>query len=244
MITRLAFFGVFVIHFFNVSAQGKSIKTDLVYKVNEAKKSDSKSPVIILLHGYGSNEEDLFDISKSFDERFITFSLRAPFPAPSQGYSWFKLDFLPEKKFKYDYKQAAISRSKILSFISNACKSYEADSTRVFIMGYSQGAIMCYDIALNNPGKIKGVVALSGLIMPESKKKTYDLKLSALKFFIAHGTMDNVVSYHDGESAAKYLQTKSKNVSFKSYEMPHAINGKELNDIKSWLRSNISPNKK
>jgi phospholipase/carboxylesterase len=224
-----------------VSSQTKTIKTDLIYKVIESKKLNHIPPVIILLHGYGSNEEDLFDIAKSLDERYTTFLVRAPFPAPHQGFAWFNLTFLPEKKFRYNYKQVVESRKKILSFINSACKTYNIDSTQVFLIGYSQGAMMAYDFALNNPSKIKGIDALSGMLLPETKRnKTEFTKLAQVTFFIAHGTMDNVVAYMDGEDAAKYLQSKKIKVSFKNYEISHTISRKELGDLKNWLKNNIS----
>lgn len=226
-------------------SQTVTVTTDLVYKVNLPAKKTEKAPVIILLHGYGSNESDLFDIAKSFDDRFITFSLRAPYTADGQGFCWYKLDFLPNKEFKYDYKQAKESRAKILSFISNACKAYKLDSTQVFLMGYSQGAIMSYDISLFKPEKIKGVLALSGRMMDETKQMKFDaLKAAKVKYFIAHGNADNVIDLKKGEEAAQFLQSKKNNVEFKIYDMPHAIIGKELNDIKSWLKSNIEKAKK
>jgi phospholipase/carboxylesterase len=240
---NLAF--LFLLFFGSIGfSQTVAINTGLIYKVNQPSKKTEKTPVIIMLHGYGSNEEDLFALARSFDDRFITFSLRAPFVADGQGYSWYKLDFLPQKQFNYDYKQAKESRAKILSFISNACKAYKADSTQVFIMGFSQGAIMAYEVALSKPEKIKGVVALSGKLLDETKKtKTDAIILSEVKFFIAHGSMDNVIDFKEGEDASKFLQSKKNNVSFKSYEMPHSINGKELNDIKIWLKANIEKEK-
>jgi len=230
----------------NLFSQTVQVKTDLVYKVNLPLKKSEKAPVIILLHGYGSNESDLFDIAKSFDDRFITFSLRAPLAANGgQGYSWFGLEFLPDKKFNYNYNEAKESRSKILSFVSNACRSYNADSTQVFIMGYSQGAIIAYDIIFSKPEKIKGVVALSGFLLDETKKMNIDfVKLAKLKFFIAHGNMDNVIDFKEGEKAFTFLEGKKMNAIFKTYEIPHSINGKELNDIKAWLQSNIQKEKK
>lgn len=227
------------------NTQTLTIRTDLTYKVNLPLKKTEKPPVIVLLHGYGSNEEDLFDIAKSFDERFVTVSLRAPFNAKDQGYCWYPLDLTVNKEFRHDYKMAKESRTKILAFISSFCKEYKADSTQVFLLGFSQGAIMSYDLAFFKPEKIKGVVALSGLLLEETKKiKTDALKLAKVKFFIAHGNADNVIDLKKGEEAAKFLKDKKNNVTFKTYEMPHALVGKELNDIKDWLKSNIEKEKK
>ncbi|MCW3078136.1 MAG: Esterase [Bacteroidetes bacterium] len=227
------------------TAQTVAAISDYVYKVNLPAKKSDKTPVVIMLHGYGSNEEDLFDLAKSLDERFLIVSLRAPFAADGQGYCWFKLDFLPQKQFKYDYNQVKESRSKVFSFISKVCKAYKADSTQVFLLGFSQGAILSYDLALTKPTEIKGVLALSGGIMEESKKIKFDpLKVSNVNFFIAHGNADQVIDYKQAEEASRFLQSKKNNVTFKTYEMPHAIVGKELNDIKAWLKSNIEKEKK
>ncbi|HRH12439.1 MAG TPA: hypothetical protein PLU73_13040, partial [Bacteroidia bacterium] len=84
---------------------GQKITTTLEYKVNLPLKKTAKVPVVIMLHGYGSNEADLFDISKSFDEKVITFSLRGPYAdASKQGYSWFELNKNEQKEFQINYK--------------------------------------------------------------------------------------------------------------------------------------------
>jgi phospholipase/carboxylesterase len=232
------FFSIFCLHSQNIS-------TDLVYVVNKPLKKTAHPPVLIMLHGFGSNEQDIVAMAKSFDERLLTFSLRAPFQVPNSGFCWFRLDFLPNKKFAYDYNQAVQSREKILSFIRQACRAYNADSTKVFLMGYSQGAMMAYDIALSNPDKIKGVIIMNGLLMSNtSALKMDDKKIANLKFFIAHGTIDNVIDFKDGQSAAEFVKAKKAQVTFKSYEMPHAIIGQELKDIQSWIKSNLTEEKK
>lgn len=225
---------------------GQKINTTLEYKVNLPLKKTAKVPVVIMLHGYGSNEADLFDISKSFDERMITFSLRGPYPdASKQGYSWFELNKNEQKEYTINYKETIESRKKVLSFISHACKAYALDSTQVFVMGFSQGAIMCYDLAFSNPGKIKGVLPLSGFLLPQTKElKPKDEALMKTGFFIAHGTQDNVIDFKKGEEAVTLLTAKKIPVTFKSYSMPHSICGKELNDIKSWLDAQIVKEKK
>lgn len=232
----------YLFFFFAGTTLSQTVNTTLTYSVNLPGKKLAKTPVLIFLHGYGSNERDLFDLAKVFDPSFITFSLRAPLPA-SEGFCWYPLEFLPNAQFRYDYEQAKQSRAKILSFISNACKTFHADSTQVFLLGFSQGSIMAYDIALAAPSKINGILALSGRIMEESKlPKTDSLKLSKIKMFIAHGKSDNVIKVEESEKAYKFF--KEKNVSdltYKTYEMPHSISGQELNDMKAWLIKAVAP---
>jgi len=221
----------------------QSINTTLTYSVNLPVKKTAKAPVLILLHGYGSNEADLLDIAKTMDPRFITFSLRAPQPLKEGGFCWYEIEFLPNQQFKYDYGQAKLSRAKILSFISSVCKAYNLDSTKVFLLGFSQGAIMAYDIALGFPGKIAGVLALSGRMMEESKlQKTDPSQLTKIKFFIAHGNSDNIIKIEEAEKANTFLKEKNvADITYRSYEMPHSVSGQELNDFRAWLTKALLP---
>lgn len=223
----------------------QKIDTDLTYSVNPSKEK-SKAPVLILLHGYGSSEGDLFALANSIDDRFLTFSLRAPFKGADVGYSWYELKFLRNKETSCNYSEAKESRAKILSFISHACKAYKADSTKVFLLGFSQGAIMAYDLALNNPKKIAGILALSGKLLEESKPAKIDnTAVANVKVFIAHGKSDNVIDIKEAEKANEYLKANLiKELSYKTYEMPHTLMGAELNDIKAWLKKAISPPQK
>ena len=66
--------------------QAQQIKTSLVYSVNPSNGTEKRPPLLILLHGYGSNEADLFDLAKAFDPRFITIALRG-----SERHGWRRL---------------------------------------------------------------------------------------------------------------------------------------------------------
>lgn len=226
------------------SSQAQKINTDLVYLVNEPLKKTNRPPVLIMLHGYGANEEDLFELAKTLDPRLMVFSLRGNFPQNNGGYCWYQLSIAPDGKFNYDYSEVKQSKAKIISFISQVCKEYKLDSTQVFIMGFSQGAIMSYELAATVPGKIKGILALSGRLMEETKQlKTDWNKLVTLKCFIAHGLSDNVIKKEEADKALAFLKEKKlTDLSFHSYEMPHSISGAELNDIRSWLsKAIVSP---
>jgi phospholipase/carboxylesterase len=236
---------ILVFIFLSSSVFSQKINTSLTYSVNPSK-AKSGAPVLILLHGYGSSESDLIALAKSLDERFLTFSLRAPFNGRDVGYSWYELSFLPNKMIRSNYSELKESEAKVLSFISNACKAYNADSTKVFLMGFSQGAMLAYDIALTSPKKIAGVLALSGKLPEDTKKaKLEPAEVSKVKFFIAHGKQDNVIDIKEADSANAFLKRNAiKDLTYKNYDMPHALSGPELNDIKAWLKKAITPPQK
>lgn len=229
-------FLVFITHSFF----SQSIKTTLTYTQNIPSKTTNKTPVLIMLHGYGSNETDLFAMHKSFDNRYAVFSLRAPNSIPNSGYCWFPLDVSEKDKIKYDYNFVQQSKNLILSFISNACKSLNLDSTNVVLFGFSQGAMLSTDIAFTHPNKIKGVIALSGMLMPETQAQIKnDLSwknINKVKMYFAHGYSDNVIKLTEAEKIDSLIsQKKLNNLKMNYYKMSHNICGEELNDIKKWL---------
>src|SRR6187551_529611 len=144
-------FIVFVFSVFAFCATAQTVTTSLAYVVNEPAKRNPKTPVLIMLHGYGSNENDLFDIAKTLDNRFITFSLRAPIKIDPDANAWFILNRSQGRPFTYNYQEVQESVMKIRSFISNACKAFHVDSTQVYILGFSQGAMLSYELAFRYP---------------------------------------------------------------------------------------------
>lgn len=228
---------IFLVFFAQIIA-AQSIQTSLVYSVNASDGSQARPPVLILLHGYGSNESDLLDLAKAFDPSFTTITLRGPRTISQGAYAWYDLQVGGGARV-YDYAQAVKSRNIILSFISNACKTLNLDSNRAFVMGFSQGAIMCYELALSANGKIAGIVPLSGRMMDETKKLPIKWeKLADLQVFIGHGSSDNVLALEESTKAEAFLKAgKLKNIVFKTYQMAHSISGQEINDLKLWFVS-------
>ena len=133
----------------------------LKYLVQEPRVKTAHPPVLVLLHGYGSNETDLFELRKAFPANFLVVSVRAPLKADVGGYQWFEREIT---NGKYDGKREHLesSRNAILKFVSELTKKYGANERAIYLAGFSQGAMMCYETALTAPGKIRGIAVLSG----------------------------------------------------------------------------------
>ena len=117
-----------------------------------------------LLHGYGSNEEDLFSFVGDLPKDYHYFSLRAPFGLDPFGYAWYAIDFdAPEGKWS-NTEQAVESRGAILQFIDEACDAFGIDQNNLNLLGFSQGCILSFALALSFPERFKRVVGLSGHI--------------------------------------------------------------------------------
>jgi phospholipase/carboxylesterase len=221
---------------------GQKINTPLVYKVQEAGLSSPQKPVLILLHGYGSNEDDLLGITPSIDKRFAIFSLRGPIPVGTNGYCWNKLEFLPGHKRRYDYREVISSRKLILDFITQVCTVYKTNPSNIYLLGFSQGAIMSFDIALNAPHAIAGAVALSGRVVPESyRDRKVDRSAGNLKFFIGHGTSDSLILFTEAEETVSALKSQGVgNITFKHYNISHTISKQEIAELNKWLTDMLS----
>ncbi len=121
-----------------------------------------KVPSVIMLHGYGSNEEDLFSFAAELPEELFIISLQAPYPLEPFGHAWYAINFeAPYGKWSDD-EQAIASREKIVRFLDEACQAYQLDKENITLLGFSQGTVLSYAVALSYPEKIKQVIALSG----------------------------------------------------------------------------------
>lgn len=227
--------------FFYFYVSGQSLQTKFTYSVYPPQLKTNKPPVLIMLHGYGSNEADLFGLADKLDKRLMIISLRAPRSTKNGGFCWYDLDFLANGEFKYNYKNVVESKKLILEFIKQACKEFYLVTAQVFLMGFSQGAIMSYDIALSNPTIVKGVLALSGRMLTETKQLILnEQQVNKLNFFIAHGSNDAVIKPLEAEKAHSFVKSKTTHSpTYKIYSMGHSINEAELKDIQDWLKKQL-----
>jgi len=215
----------------------------LVYKTRTSSIKTGTVPVLFILHGYGSNEDDLFELSASIDPRYMIYCLRAPLSIGNGGFAWYHLSRDKDKKLLYDYQEAAKSRIKVMQFIREQCRLNKLDSNQVVLMGFSQGAMLAYDLALSYPGKIRSVLALSGRLLEESKSQSKSTFIQSTSFFIAHGLNDEMIPVSEAEKAkAHLLLIKVRELEYKTYPMQHTINGQEIIDIRAWLRKLLETN--
>jgi phospholipase/carboxylesterase len=208
----------------------------LEYRIREPKIKLEKNPVLLLLHGYGSNEDDLFSFSTELPEDYYIISVRAPFDMQYKSYAWYAINFdADENKFS-DHNQARKSRDLIAVFIDELIANYPIDSARVTLIGFSQGAILSYAVALSYPEKAQRVVAMSGYLNQEIIKEDY-LKntFSNLDIFASHGTVDQVIPVEWGRKAKPFLENLGIKTNYKEYPMGHGVSPQNFYDFKHWL---------
>ena len=205
---------------------------NLDYLVREPEQITSSTPILFMLHGYGSNEQDLFSFREDLPKDWILVSFRAPKATEFEGYSWFDIDFQNPENF-IEIPQAEEAVSVILQNILAIINNYGLTDAKVHLCGFSQGGILSYALALQNPELFNKVAIMSAY--PEEKllknivreKK----KLENLRFFISHGTDDAIIPLDWSSKASELLYDLSCYFSFREYMNGHGVNQKNYIDL-------------
>jgi len=196
-------------------------------------------PLLLLLHGVGSNENDLFGLAPYLDERFLILSVRAPNTLGPGSYAWFDVDFTPQGPV-IDPAQAEASREALIDFIGEAITAYGVNPNQVYMMGFSQGAIMSASVALTRPDLVAGVALMSGRILPEIQSlMAASEKLEGLPILVVHGIADTVLPINHGRASRQLLASLPVELTYHEYPIGHEVSQESLADVSSWLSAQL-----
>ncbi|MFK3795127.1 alpha/beta hydrolase [Pseudomonas sp. NPDC088444] len=237
----MKFFAALLCVFTGFARAEPALLTDLALPYLAAAPADSKDkPLIIFLHGYGSDEGDLFGIKDELPKDATYLSVRAPLEVDGGGYKWFTQD---TDQAEYEGVTSDVDKSTDLlrTFIEQATEKYATQPNKVILVGFSQGAMMSYQIGLQHPELVRGIAPLSGKILASlnAKLKAED-RLKALKVFIGHGEADNRVPFTGATEARTVLENLLISPEFHSYAgAGHTITSDEVRDLKRWVEAQL-----
>jgi len=210
--------------------------TPLVFIKREPKIKIAKPPVLILMHGLGSNEKDLFGLAAQVPDSFLVISLRAPYLYTQDGFAWYSVEFKGNQIIG-NVAEMQKSKAKILKFIDDLEAKRLIDTKKVYLGGFSQGAIMSYEIALCKPEKIKGIIVLGGRLPDGLESRIAKREqLKNLKIFIAHGTEDKRIDFKKAGEANEFLKKLGLIPVFNKYPIGHSISDQMWLDAMNWLK--------
>lgn len=206
------------------------------YLIQEPTNLGDNHPLILLLHGYGSNEEDLFSFASELDKNAFIISARAPYDVVPYGHAWYSISFDQNGVKSSDHVQAAASRDLIVKFIDQLLAKYPIDPLNVNLVGFSQGAILSYAITLSYPHKINKTVALSGYLEKDLILKGIEQRdLSQVKIFASHGTVDQVIPIQWAKQTPIVLEELKVSCQYKEYPVGHGVHPLNFHDFKAFL---------
>lgn len=212
----------------------------LEYLIRKPKIDIKNPPLLILLHGYGSNEEDLFSFAEELPYELLVISARAPLNMAYGGHAWYTIHFdTTDGKFS-DTEEALKSKETISTFIDEILENYDVNPKKVFLLGFSQGTILSYSVALSYPEKVQYVVGLSGYINIELLPESLDAKnYKNLEIYSSHGTVDQVIPVDWARNTKPFLDNLGINNSYEEYQVGHGVAPQNFYSLKQWIEKKI-----
>ncbi|RFU69471.1 esterase [Peribacillus saganii] len=191
-------------------------------------------PALFVMHGMGSKEKNMLSIVDGLEEKFFIFSIRGHLSQPP-GFAFFTIQGYG-KPHKEVFDEGI---RRLISFIDYATEQYPLDQGKLYLLGFSQGAIVSMTIGLTIARRIRGIIALSGYI-PGFVKDNNDVKsINQLSLFISHGEMDNILPFEWGLESSEFFRRLGSNVTFQSYPEGHTISLKNQLDFTKWLLQDL-----
>lgn len=224
---------------FNCMAKGNekvmNFQTSLQYVVRESNDRTAKSPMLLLLHGHGSNEDDLFSLGKKIPSNWNLVSVRGPYELAKNSYCWYDVKML-NGKIAVNIEQKLESRSKLLQLITDLTKKYNINTSKIIVAGFSQGANMAQALGLSEPSLVSGFGVFSGRFVDEFIPYiNYTNELKKSKAFISYGSSDTMLPKTYVEDHVNKLKGLGVEVSYCEDSNGHSISTKQWNEFSKWL---------
>jgi phospholipase/carboxylesterase len=212
-------------------------QASLEYLVRKPKTVTENPPLLLLMHGVGSNEQDLFSLAQHLPDNFLIISARGPYTIGTNSFAWFQVSFSTGVPV-IDYTQAENSRKTIIQFIESLKTQFQFNEKKIYVGGFSQGGIMSYSVGLTRPDLIKGIAVMSGRLLKEIKPQIASPEeLKNLQVYISHGTSDNVLSIEYAREANAFLKTLNITPTYEEFEGGHTVTNEMLLSLIDWLKS-------
>ncbi|MEN3069421.1 alpha/beta hydrolase [Uliginosibacterium sediminicola] len=197
--------------------------------------SAKPAPLLVLLHGMGANEEDLFGLAPHFDAQFAVLSIRAPIEIQPGYYRWYLRQDTPSGPV-YDGREVLESRSFLIAAIESAVREFDIDPQRVYVLGFSQGAAMALSLVFTAPQLIQGAISIAGRVLDAIEPLHCEAAaLAHLSVLLLHGTQDGAVPFEQSELAARMLSERGVRHALHAYNAGHTVTPGMLREAKEYL---------
>ena len=189
---------------------------------------------VVLLHGVGSNEENLAPLASQLPAHLEVLLVRAPRQLSPDGYGFYAVSFATGKPaFEFDHAEA--SRLQLVALLEGL------PALPTVIAGFSQGGILSAGVALSAPQHLRGFALLSGRMLEEFAPSIAPAAArEGLQAFIAHGHRDGVLPVGCARQSQACLERLGVAHVLRLYDMGHEISAAELADFSQWLGQVLS----
>ncbi len=194
---------------------------------------------LVLLHGRGTSEHDLFGLLDVFDpeRRLVGITPGGPLALPPGGRHWYairRIGFPPPETFLPTYE-------RLTRWFDALPEAFGVPVERTILGGFSQGAVMSYAVGLGRGRPAPaGILALSGF-MPTVEGFELDLyDRTGYPVAVAHGTLDQVIGVEWGRDARDRLSAAGADVLYRESPVPHTIDPRTIPDLTRFVADTLA----
>lgn len=188
--------------------------------------------LLVLFHGYGANEEDLFGLASMLPPEFTVAAIRAPLPAGA-GYSWFPLT----ASIEYSVDAVKAAADYVLGWLDGVRGTFRS----VTLLGFSMGMALATTLARHRPGDFAAVVGLSGFVVDAAGDDYFkdDQLDGTLQLFWGRDQQDPVITPDKVEYSLAWCRSHVKLTKVLYTGMWHGINAQELGHVNEFLTHHV-----
>ena len=195
--------------------------------------------LLVLMHGVGSNEQDLFGLAPYIAPQFAVLSLRAPYTLGPGAFSWFDFAIEPGGGRRIDAAEEAASRAQLAEVLQSASQQLGIPPERVVVGGFSQGGIMALSLLLTRPELMDAAMVWHSRML-EQVVAAHSATASALqgkKLWLSHGTHDDVIPLAQAQAIARHVQALPVALTYREFAGAHELPQDELVATLEWLQA-------
>jgi phospholipase/carboxylesterase len=198
-------------------------------------------PTILTLHGRGANALDLLGLAPMVcGGKFLMICPQGPLETPigpeAVGYAWYPMSMGGPP----DVDAILSSQKKLLDFLDECVKRYPIDPKKLVLLGFSQGGVMAYSLALAHPKRFAALATLSTWLPKElvAHMKVSDA-VQSLPTLVQHGTQDPMIEVIRARDSVEQLRELRVPLTYREYDMGHEIRPRSLSDLSGWLENTL-----
>ena len=213
---------------------------DLIHTVFEPE-GEGPHPTILALHGWGANSLDLLGLAPHLCRgQFLVVCPQGPLQVPlgpnMVGHGWFPIT----AGGPIDLQAVLTARESLRSFLDDALKHYPIDNKKLSVLGFSQGGVMGYSLALGEPERFAGLACLSSWLPKDMLTVLPDVPATEqLPVLVQHGNRDELVDVGRARQSVETLRDVKAPVTYREYDMGHEINAQSLTGLSNWLQEKV-----
>jgi phospholipase/carboxylesterase len=203
---------------------------------------DGPFPTIFAMHGWGSNAMDLLGLAPFVaGGRFLVICPQGPHEVEIgaiNGYGWYQM----RPGSSPDAERVAPAVEQLRTFIKEASARYPVDQHKVVALGFSQGGMMAYNLAMKWPETFAALVGI-GTAFPDYLADSIPDRsreiIQQLPTMVQHGRADPMLEIARARKSVEIMRSLKMPVTFREYDGGHEVTADGIRDLSAFLMEKV-----